>query len=69
VTLLSLERISFLFYRQQIRSFHKLLTESTSSLFMLLGQSFFSVTFLIESAQQPAFLRQDAAVAKRHMVT
>jgi hypothetical protein len=46
-----------------------MLIENTSSLFMLLGWSFVSVTFLIESAHEPAFLRLDASVVKQHMVT
>ena len=36
---------------------------------MLLGLSFISVTFPIESAHKPTFLRQDVAVVKWHMVT
>jgi hypothetical protein len=66
VTFLSLERISFLSYRERIRGFHELLTENTSFLFMLLGWSFIAVNFLIESAQECMFLRQDAAVVKWH---
>ena len=36
---------------------------------MLLGLSFVSVTFPIESAQESTFLRQDVDVVKWHMVT